>query len=225
MNPVPSPLRSARRRGFTLVEVALCIGIIGFALVAIIGILPAGLRVQQENREDTLINQDAQYLIEAIRSGAGSAAANVLTNFVDSIDTGGVLYSNAAGPNPFYTGREIVGLMSRPTTNDVRLRNISGTASDLSPAVVAKDFAFRYLVQVRVKPIERQVTVIGPPPTNAPTLVLVTNHHELVMDFRWPLLPNGGTGAGRKTFRTQIAGTLQESPPVYWFFNPQSFTP
>jgi len=42
-----SPLRN--QSAFTLVEIALSIAIIGFALVAIIGVLPAGLNVQREN--------------------------------------------------------------------------------------------------------------------------------------------------------------------------------
>ena len=37
-----------------MVEIAICLAVIAFALVAIIGILPAGLQVQKENREDTL---------------------------------------------------------------------------------------------------------------------------------------------------------------------------
>src|SRR6266513_839727 len=62
----------ARRHtaGFTMVEIALCLAIIGFALVAIIGILPSGMNVQKDNREETIIRQDAMYLMEAIRSGS-----------------------------------------------------------------------------------------------------------------------------------------------------------
>ena len=36
---------------FTMVEIALALAIIGFALVAIIGVLPFGLNVQRQNRE------------------------------------------------------------------------------------------------------------------------------------------------------------------------------
>src|SRR5688500_18484173 len=57
-------------RAFTLIEIAICLGIIAFALVAIIGILPAGLQVQRDNREETIINQEGTYLLEAIRNGA-----------------------------------------------------------------------------------------------------------------------------------------------------------
>ena len=50
------------------------VAVIGFALVAIVGVLPIGLNVQKDNREETVINFDANYLIDAIRSGvAGSS--------------------------------------------------------------------------------------------------------------------------------------------------------
>ena len=42
-----------------MIEIALCLAIIGFALVAIIAVLPRGLSVQQENREETIIGKDA----------------------------------------------------------------------------------------------------------------------------------------------------------------------
>jgi len=48
----------------------LAVAIIAFALVAIIGVLPAGLQVQKENRQDTLLAQDGTYFMEAIRNGA-----------------------------------------------------------------------------------------------------------------------------------------------------------
>ena len=52
-----------------MVEVALSLGVIAIALVAIIGIMPTGLRVQQENRQDTILNQDGTWLLETLRSG------------------------------------------------------------------------------------------------------------------------------------------------------------
>lgn len=61
---------SQRRAGFTMVEIAIAIGVIGFALVAIIGILPSGLEVQRDNRSETIINQDATFWLTAIKSGA-----------------------------------------------------------------------------------------------------------------------------------------------------------
>jgi type II secretory pathway pseudopilin PulG len=91
---------TARRRGvaataaFTLVEIALAVAIIGFALVAIIGVLPAGLNVQRENREETIVVHDANFLLDAIRNGV--RGLDDLTNYVDSITN-------------YSTGYEIVG--------------------------------------------------------------------------------------------------------------------
>jgi type II secretory pathway pseudopilin PulG len=66
-----------------MVEIAICLAIIGIALVAIIGVLPAGLNVQKDNREETLIDQDATVFIENIRNGTGGL--DDLTNYVLAI--------------------------------------------------------------------------------------------------------------------------------------------
>ena len=58
---------------FTMVEIAICLAIIGIALVAIIGVLPIGINVQKDNREETLIDQDAAVFMENIRNGARGA--------------------------------------------------------------------------------------------------------------------------------------------------------
>src|SRR3989440_390853 len=72
-----------KEAAFTMVEIALCLGVIAFALVAIIGVLPTGIRVQRDNREDTVINQEGLLWVEAIRSG--SRGLDYLTNYVDTI--------------------------------------------------------------------------------------------------------------------------------------------
>lgn len=66
-----------------MVEIALSLAIIAFALVAIIGVLPAGLSVQKDNREQTIINLDAAYLMSALRSGP--LGQDNLTNYIVSI--------------------------------------------------------------------------------------------------------------------------------------------
>ena len=127
-------------QAFTLVEIAICLGIIGVALVAIIGILPAGLHTQRESREETIVNQDASVIFEAVRNG--SRGADDLTNYIYAI-------VNTAGLNPIgYTnqlagrigfspakflagaanwslaltnGENIIGLLSTPEYTDGRL--------------------------------------------------------------------------------------------------------
>src|SRR5438132_3916577 len=105
----PTLPRSAR--AFTMVEIALCIAIIGFALVAIIGVLPAAMRVQQDNRSDTLIDQDGNYFMEAIRHGAqGLDDLSIYVyeiNFVKFNPTTQLFQTNSAtdyvAPNSLYT--------------------------------------------------------------------------------------------------------------------------
>lgn len=73
----------AKKAAFTLTEIALCIAVVGVALVAIIGVLPSGLTVQRQNREDTLVTEDARYLMETLKSGA--LGMFDLTNYVEQI--------------------------------------------------------------------------------------------------------------------------------------------
>jgi type II secretory pathway pseudopilin PulG len=82
--------KPALQSAFTLVEIAISLAIIGFALVAIIGILPMGIDVQKNNRRETIINQDANYFLDAIRQGA--RGLDDLTNYVTTITNYWTLY-------------------------------------------------------------------------------------------------------------------------------------
>ncbi|MGN6554168.1 MAG: type II secretion system protein [Verrucomicrobiota bacterium] len=131
-----SPLR--RNSAFTMVEIALCLAIIGFALVAIIGTLPIGMDVQKNNREETVINEDATMWMDAIRSGSmgfDDVANYVLaiTNYWTELDpttltpngatkidyytpTASEITSATVTANPYrlIDGYRIVGLLSTP---------------------------------------------------------------------------------------------------------------
>jgi prepilin-type N-terminal cleavage/methylation domain-containing protein len=135
---VTRPSTLDTRSGFTMIEIAISLAIIGFALVAIIGILPQGMTVQKENRQETIINQDANMFLEAIRNGG--KGFDDLTNYVIAITnyhcllTGGAAtpvqgpvqrdgytYTgsmiNDLGTGPSYAisnGLRIVGLLSTP---------------------------------------------------------------------------------------------------------------
>jgi hypothetical protein len=77
-----------------MVEIALSLAIIGLGMIAIIGVLPRGMQVQRENRDETIINQDATVWLNAIRSGA--RGYDDLTNYVDAITNIVTIY-NADG--------------------------------------------------------------------------------------------------------------------------------
>lgn len=137
-------LSAARQRNaaFTMVEIAISLAVIGFALVAIIGVLPTGLGVQRENRERTLVDHDANFFYDAIRSG--SKGPDDLTNYVFAITNFWAVYDTSTTPwsydtppdpmrydgysqlgsdvqsmspppfMPIDTGYRIIGLLSRP---------------------------------------------------------------------------------------------------------------
>src|ERR1035437_4011482 len=114
---------------FTMVEIAICLAIIGFALVAIIGVLPIGMNTQRDNREETIINQDATVLLEAVRNG--THGANDLTNYVYAItnypgqyNANGSFtplnpYGYANYPSYLTNGANIIGLLSTPEFTDL----------------------------------------------------------------------------------------------------------
>lgn len=87
MRPIPTSRRArvgpTGVAAFTMVEIALCIAIVAIAMVAIMGVMPTGLNVQKQNREDTIIDQEAQILLDAIRGG--SMRYQELTNYLDYI--------------------------------------------------------------------------------------------------------------------------------------------
>ncbi len=131
-----------------MIEIAIAVGVIGFALCAIIGILPHGMNVQKDNREDTIISQDAPYFLNAIRNGEMRTNFGVFSNYVESITitninpsgTNVTVYnnpflSNTTGSDyPFLTNdMNIVGLLSTPEY-DARFPNPGQT--NLLSAVV-----------------------------------------------------------------------------------------
>ncbi len=245
----PSPFAVRRSAAFTMIEIAICLAIISFALVAIIGVLPLGMNTQRDNREQTVINQDATVLVEAVRTAA--SGADYLTNYVYAIvNTGNNTgYYNpavarqmnfnavtAAYPgmswNPYLiSGSGIVGLLSTPEyangiTNHILayVRSLSGLASEQPPqtnAIMVGD-AFSYRVYCVNAPVAQDN------PGSLYGRQLNAGLHELRLTFLWPQLPNGNVGNGRQTFRASIAGQLVADPAnqsLLYYYRPQSFTP
>src|SRR5215831_5753303 len=132
--PVGMHSTASPTSAFTLIEIAICLAVIGFALVAIIGILPMGMQVQKDNRQETLIREDATMWLDFIRNG--TKRADDLTNYVYAITNyytiydqrGKVTLSRAVGftytnssvtPEfpatvPITNGNILLGLLSTP---------------------------------------------------------------------------------------------------------------
>ena len=123
--PRPQP-----QAAFTMVEIAISLAVIGFAMVAIIGVMPRGMNVQRQNREQTIINQDAGVFTSAIRNGV--RGMDDLTNYVYEVRRYSQAFSvTATTTNPVggnvtysYTNYGAKALSNTPTypiTNGFRI--------------------------------------------------------------------------------------------------------
>src|SRR5436190_14857662 len=98
--------------GFTMIEIAICLAIVGFALVAIIGVLPLGIQVQSDNRQDTIINHDGAYFMDAIRKGAPPDDLAFYVQQISITDTNNVQQLFFA--TNLIDNHRIIGLLSNP---------------------------------------------------------------------------------------------------------------
>jgi type II secretory pathway pseudopilin PulG len=208
---------------FTMIEIAIAIGVIGFALVAIIGILPAGLNVQRDTHEDLVVGQDGPFFLEAIRNGGSalgpgtSTSLDFLTNYVDSITVGANTYTTNM------SGQMILGLLSTPGTNvTAKIRGLTGVATEQNGSNAIT--AFRYYMNVEVKAISS----ISPTTLASANDLqyLSTNLYEVRLKFSWPVRPNGAVGPGRQSYRSMVSGSLQPDTnglPTLWFFQPNNY--
>ncbi len=205
-------LRPRHSSAFSLIEVAIALGVISIALIAILGVMPAGLQVQRDNRQDTIINQDGGYLLEAIRGSAENIPD--LRDYAEVIDGSPV----AGLSNP-----EIISRMSEPNGSHSNVfRAISGSAALRGPGVPS----FRYMLFSEVRPVAP--ADISPDLQHngvSYTTALAANLYEVRLVFLWPVLPDGRTLADvsqRQVMRTLISGVWDNTNRV---FNLTEFRP
>lgn len=82
--------RSARhdnRRGFSLVEVVLALGVVAFAIVAILGIVPTGLHTSHGAQDETRAAQIAQSVLSSLTSQAQTQFSNLQLRLNDNSTT------------------------------------------------------------------------------------------------------------------------------------------
>ncbi|HEY5043089.1 MAG TPA: hypothetical protein VIK53_13925 [Verrucomicrobiae bacterium] len=175
LRPSASGFRPAA--AFTIIEIAICLAIIGFALVAIIAALPLGMNTQLANRQETIIGQDAGVLLPLIAHGA--RGSDDLTNYVYAIvNTGSrpvgyinpvvadqMNFSKANFPSvtawyPVLTnGANIIGLLSTPQFTD----------SSNNPANIFSSIGYSNRVYACVRSISGLAA--GKPPQNNAIMV------------------------------------------------------
>jgi len=233
------------QRAFTMIEIAIALVIIGFALLTIVGLLPMGLTVQKDNREDTIISQDGNYFIEAIRGGV--VGLDNLTNYVEQIIISNSQQTPQTNAN-FSTGSNIVRLLSTPKyvanstgSNDVvaYVRAFSGSALMQSATATPQDksMSFYYQLRSEVTPFnswDREATnFLNATSYNemlersnrwAQIQYLTNNLYEVRLRLAWPVLRNGtsmtvGEKSKFQVFRTLISATQNTNG----FFEPQTY--
>jgi type II secretory pathway pseudopilin PulG len=256
-----------------MVEIAISLAVIGIALVAIIGVLPLGMNVQRDNREQTVINQDATVFMDAISKGA--RGLDDLTNYVYAITNYWTFFPiNNGAPNsgidgyslqgsqitkiasppifPITNGVSIIGILSTPEfttglpdltpTNNLfsggfsnhiiaYVRSLSGAAVEKPPQdnqIIQQDaFGYRLLCVNAAVAVDTNIFSLPINQQPAYTRQLAGNLHELRLTFFWPILPNGGVGGGRQSYRTLVAGQIiqtNDNGQQLYFFQSQSFT-
>ncbi len=210
-----APVRATGEIAFTMVEVALSLAIVAFAMVAIIGVMPAGLNVQKENREDTVISQDAAFLMEAIRGGYASSNLVALTNSL-------LQFTGPTIPMASNTPLEVIKRLCIPrwdTTNASNIvrahfRALSGNLSEIGAG--APPVSFSYVMT-------SEVTNYTADPNNLTASFLTNNLYEVKLTFQWPAYegPVGvfptKVGNGRLVVKTLISGQLVYDSGGYFF--------
>ena len=233
--------RTQSQAAFTLVEIAISLAVIGFALVAIIGVLPRGMQVQRENREETIINQDAAVFLSAIRNSARglddlvnyvyevrryTQQFNGTTNPVGAVVTNIYTFTDSQ-PQPGFpitNGARIIGLLGWPKYEEgvkrrgfasnyvvAYVRAISGPAPEKPPQNNAEVRGDAFSYQM----ICENLPVAAPDGDTPFGNRLTNNLHELRLTFRWPLSLKGVPGNGRQTFRTQVGGQLVRTNDLF----------
>lgn len=133
------PPSKSPRAGFTLVEIALAIGIIAFAFVALMSLLPAGLTTFRRALDTSICTQIAQRIV----SEAQGVDFDVLTD-----------RDNLPDSKP---GRDYSFRMHRPGTKEIWIRYFDEQGNEIIPANPPKLSPSEllrviYAVNVRVVP-------------------------------------------------------------------------
>ena len=213
-----------------MIEIAIALGVIGFALVAIIGILPAGLEVQRDNRSETILNQDGTFWLEAIRNGA--RGLDDLTNNVESISVvnpAPVSTSNFyTFGNGFFSGADIIGLLTTQAAEpDAIVRAnvwaVSGSAAEKEVNPADRELTFKYRMRVHIErgtnfalsftTLSTNNLPIVPEPLDSLYNVSLTFAYPLIRDDRLPPRSQSYRGLVSREIRTNIVGGVP-----YFFF-------
>ena len=171
---------SDRQRAFSLVEVVLALGVISFAIVAILGVLPVGLSTSHSAQDDTRAAHIAQSILGTLTS------QNVKRDATGQpiLDANDHLQLNDSAQVPLATGQPLtvdLTVSASPTTPDLFADN----DGQLTQSTTAATYAIR--IAKNTSPIgfdppsggevfAAEVTVSVGWPANAPTASQTTRN-------------------------------------------------
>lgn len=202
---------------FTMVEIALAIAIVAFALVAIIGVLPTGLQVQRENREETILTQEAQLWLNLLTRS--TTEIGYIIKHVELVERVSSQSRNRFLPNiDYHTSDELLGLLTYPTDlggNNLDMnrhsiayvRAINSPLTDQSSSLLGIQFsintntAFRYKLICRILnppvsyTLNTNINEVNIPEelkllrsVNLKKTLLIRNFtHHILLEFYWPV--------------------------------------
>lgn len=208
-------LPSLDRAGFTMIEIAISLAIVAVAMVAILGILPAGLSVQQENREDTIIDQEAEYYMNVIRNSGMGVGPLFIGSHVEQISITRTNNLTGASFDVLYNQNSTTGLGFNWGSRQVVRKLLSTPSWDLGSLEFIPDAVFDPQTGIN---IEEQFIVKAAVKSITGTAVELTSTHneggfryEMTVSLHPVITPALFSGYGIDAGPSQVFLNLQES--------------
>lgn len=157
----------ATRRGFSLPEVVIALGIVAFCVIAILGLLAAGLKSGKSSLDDTVIAAAARQEMSSLRRAyfpgiaPGAEVATTANNPLGAKDVLGTVYFDVNGK---------------------RMQDANGV--DITDVATARSLGAIYQCTVTVR---GDAYNLGPNPMELGGNSLL----NIELEFQWPLLPPG----------------------------------
>ena len=159
---------SSRTEGFTLVEVALALGIVGFAFTAVFGLIPIGLGTARKAAETSVCSQIVQRVVGDLKQTDFSA----LTSGTESFDDQANLLASTSTPGKIYDVQVQVYSVSLPgmSTTNANLACAKIVIAD-NPGNAANPFSAGVLPNYSKKTYSAYIARASAANAGAPTLL------------------------------------------------------
>jgi uncharacterized protein (TIGR02598 family) len=152
-----------RQSAFSLVEVVLALGVISFAIVAILGVIPIGLQTSHSAQDETRAAQIAQTVLNTMAGEAQTKFTAVLLP-LPSAPTIDLSSSNTSASSPaafFYAEND--GQISEVSTNATYSISVI-TDNFSSPSATPPPFDSGYANKVTVRIVSPPLSAAGATP-------------------------------------------------------------